>query len=66
MNNLIIIDQLYGSPNPQTLKGKILNINPDYYIVGGILIVLLIVGVSSISFNRFEKKYGKVSKKDTD
>jgi hypothetical protein len=67
MNNLTSIDQLFGPPNPQTIKGKLINMKPVYYIIGGVLILVLIVRVYSKSRNIYKiKPTFKEPKKDTE
>jgi hypothetical protein len=56
MNNLTSVDQLFGPPNPQTIKGKLMNIKPGYYIIGGIIIIVLIAGVISLNRNNYNIK----------
>ncbi len=57
MNCMTNIDQFFCPPNPQTLKGKLKNIKPSYYIIGGVIIVVFITGIYSLALNSPVIKY---------
>ena len=54
------IDQLFGPPAGLTTKGKMMNTKPITYIIGGVLLIFLIIGIKTVYKNLALQKGPKI------